>query len=325
MRRIRILDNEEQYAASLGAYLESHLPDCRVLIGEPSPITPDDRTGIQANVVVAGNGYRNWTSNDGQVPVLRLAPWPGMENPDTPGVMENETYPARLGNARKIAEAIEYLAPSNPSRDAPDWTKPRISSRIAALVTDACDQARKSYIENLFASAMNAGGRAVYFPFLPAHRMSCFPMSTEGGPTLTQLLLNAMEEDPDHKALGSYLHPARSGVLCIRPAESHEHLLQCHPDCFRHIMITLNRWMDIQPEHSIAVADLAELPEDTMATILAMCGELFLYSPHEDSGRTGFSERISPLAARLPSSCRVTRIRQPLPCRLSHGYPDPTV
>jgi hypothetical protein len=60
-----------------------------------------------------------------------------------------------------------------------------------------------------------------------------------------------------------------------------------------------------------------------MATILTMCGDLYLYSPHGDDGWSGFSGRISPLAARLPSGCRVTRICKPLPCRPSYGKPVP--
>ena len=323
MRWVRILDKEDKYAASLGAYLESHLPDCRILIGEPSPMAPDDSAGIQAGVVVAGNGYLNWNAGDSQVPVLRLAPWSCRDDPGISAVRAKEEGPARLGNARDIAEAIEQLVPSKPARGSSGCINLRATSRIVALVTDACDLARKSYIEDICLAAMDSGGKAVYLPFLPAHRMACFPMSPEGGPTLTQLLLNAMEEDTDDHALGPYLHPARSGVLCIRPAESHEHLFQCPPDSIRHVMGMLSRWMEIQPAHSVAVADLAELPEDTMAAILAMCGDLYLYSPPGDDGRSGFSERIAPLAARLPSSCRVTRIRTPPPCRLLHGQPDP--
>ena len=324
MRWIRILDKEEKYAASLGAYLESHLPDCRILIGEPTPMTPEDRADTGNGVVVAGYGYRNWSPGDSEVPVLRLAPWPCQEYPGISAATANSEGPARLGNARDIADAIEQLVPTIPNREASGWIRPRTASRIVAVITDACDRARKTYIEEICSASMESGGRAVYLPFLPAHRMACYPMSPAGGPTLTQLLLNSMEEDTVDNSLGPYLHPARSGVLCIQPAESHEHLLQCHADCIRHVMGMLSRWMAIQPAHSVAVTDIAELPEDTMAAILAICGDLYLYSPHGDDGQPGFSERISPLAARLPSSCRVTRIRKPLPCRLSHGQPDPT-
>ena len=307
MRWIRILDNEEAYARNLGTYLEKRLSDCRVVVGEQAPADGEQ----EESAVVAGSGYRDWAGAADCTPVLRLAPWicRDSDGEDTTGVQG----PGRLGSAREIADALErMMAPSETGYAS----KAHIAgnAHVTGLLTDVCDRMRKVHIDHMFSSVIEAGGRAVYFPLLPAHRMACAPMSRAAG-TLTQLLLRAMSEDLDDTVLGNYLHPARSGVLCIQPAESHEHLLQCGADCLRRVMGLLGRWMEHQPAASLAIIDLSELPEDTIAAVLSMCDEFLLLNGHPDGGRYGFHERIGPLIARLPARCRVARINIVPNCR----------
>lgn len=310
MRWIRILDKEEAYAKMLGAYLEKRLADCRVVVGEQAPVAAEPGESTVA-AVVAGSGYRDWTGEADCAPVLRLAPWVCLDcdGEDKTGV----EGPGRLGSAREIADALERMTKPSGTGFSPG-IRTEGNPHVAGLMADVCDRTRKAHIDRLFTSVIEAGGRAIYLPLLPAHRMACVPMAGTAG-TLTQLLLRAAGEDLDDAVLGSYLHPARSGVLCVQPAESHEHLLQCGTDCLRRVMGLVVRWMEHQPSSSLAIIDLSELPEDVSATVLSMCDELLLLSGHRDGGRYGFHELVGPLVARLPARCRVARVNAIPPCR----------
>ncbi len=315
MRWIRILDQEDGYARTLGAYLEKQLPGCRMLYGEATGQSAVEPGVPVPDAVVAGSGYRDWQEGDASVPVLRLAPWICRDRDDEASGWDGVEGPGRLGSAREIADAIARMIrtdePPHPKTD-PNVHR---QARVVGLMSDACDPVRKGYIERLHAGVQEEGGRAVYLPLLPAYRTACTPMSGNGGSSLTQLLLHAMTDDPDDAVMGTYLHPARSGVLCVPPAESHEHLLQCGPDSLRRIIAALSRWMDRQPAGSLALVDLAELPDNGIAAILAMCGEFRLLVTQDSDSRSGFNERMAPLTARLPVCCRLTRVRVHPPCR----------
>jgi len=163
------------------------------------------------------------------------------------------------------------------------------------------------------AQAQKHKGRVVYLPCLPCSRAAFLPLSPRGQDTLTQLLLLAGAGDPCDGSIGPSLHPSRSGVLCIRPAESHEHLLECGPDVLRSVVSALAHWVETQPLGSIAVVDLAELPEHTTAAALSVCTECH-FLIEQDAGELRASSRFAPLLARLPPGCRVKRVVLKPPC-----------
>ncbi|MBP7402199.1 MAG: hypothetical protein KBA30_06250 [Clostridia bacterium] len=301
MKKVRILDMDAGYARALGTYLSGRIPDCGFVIGDTADPGEAEGGGTIA-AVVAGAGYLNWEPADGMAPVLRLSP----------GIGEEDHGPARLGGARAIAEALERLL-GEPENDAgPEG--PRVpAARVTGFLTDACDRVRREDIAHLLADVTDRGGRAVYLPFLPVHRAACRPMGG-GGMNLTRLLLIAAGEDPDPETVGACLHPARSGVLCMGAAENHGHLSQCGPDALRRVVVAVGRWMARQHPESLAVADIAEIPDDEAAAILAACGGLRLLCAGEDRGRSGFTARIAPLTSRLPPGCRVVRTRISPPC-----------
>ncbi len=317
MRRIRILDNDPSYATTLASFLSRRMRDCEAITGLASPQTKDEADsraddGIPDDAVVAGEGYLAWHPEDTRLPVLRLSPLPAYAD----GLGDDSAHEfrriSRLGDARAIAETLERAldSPSDPHMPP---VRPDAGLVVAGVIGDVCDRVRKSHVARLTAQAQKKGGRAAYLPCLPGSRASVLPLSVRGPDTLTQLLLLAGAGDPCDDAMGPSLHPSRSGVLCVRPAESHEHLLECGPAAMRTVVSALVRWVENQPIGSIAVVDLSELPEHAAAAVLSVCTECHLLM-EQSAGERSDPSRFATLLARLPPGCRVRRIVLSPPC-----------
>ena len=323
MRRIRILDMETAYATALAEYLSRHLDDCETVVG---PAATQDKTiegsqGVldpQYDAVVAGEGYFSWKPDDDRIPVLYLFPHPmdavSLDASDT----DNPAKLPRLGDAHGIASTLERYLESSADPVVAS-TLPGRAPGAVGVISEGCDRVRWTFLARLAEQAQERGGRVVYLPCLPRSRTAFLPLSARGSDTLTQLLLLAGAGDSCDSSIGSSLHPSRTGVLCVRPAENHEHLLECGPDALRTVVSALVRWVGGQPDGSIAIVDLAELPESTAAAALSVCTECHLLI-EEGIGARDAPSRFAPLLSRLPPGCRPRRsVLQP-PCR--RGSPD---
>lgn len=317
MRQIRILDNDTTYAAALASFLSRRMHDCEAIAGSglPEPIDESESrtdTGAQDDVVITGEGYLAWQPEDIRMPVLRLSPLPACLVDAGEDDTRNLSRISRLGDACAIAEALERLLDSVPDSRSPS-VQPDTVPGVIGVIGEVCDRIRMSHIVRLTAQAQEHGGRAAYLPCLPGSRASVLPLSTRGPDTLSQILLLAGAGDPCDDAIGPALHPSRSGVLCVRPAESHEHLLECGPDVLRTVVSALVRWIENQPAGSIVIVDLSELAEHDTAAALSVCSECHLLIEQTTGERNGLL-RFAPLLARLPPGCRVRRVVLMPPC-----------